>query len=97
MYNPEILLSLFGTSLLFQEKAMATHCSILAWKIPWTEELCGLQSTELDTTARLHFHFSFSCIDKEMATHSSVLAWRIPGAGEAGGLLSMGSHRVRHD
>ena len=32
-----------------------------------------------------------------MATHSSVLAWRIPGMGESGGLLSMGSHRVRHD
>ena len=32
-----------------------------------------------------------------MATHSSVLAWRIPGRGDPGGLLSMGSHRVRHD
>ena len=32
-----------------------------------------------------------------MANHSSVLAWRIPGTGEPGGLLSMGSHRVRHD
>ena len=32
-----------------------------------------------------------------MATHSNVLAWRIPGMGEPGGLLSMGSHRVRHD
>ena len=32
-----------------------------------------------------------------MAPHSSVLAWRIPGMGEPGGLLSMGSHRVRHD
>ena len=32
-----------------------------------------------------------------MATHSSVLAWRLPGTGEPGGLLSMGSHRVRHD
>ena len=32
-----------------------------------------------------------------MATHTSVLAWRIPGTGEPGGLLSMGSHRVRHD
>ena len=27
------------------EKEMATHSSILAWKIPWTEELGGLQST----------------------------------------------------
>ena len=26
------------------EKEMATHCSILAWRIPWTEEPCGLQS-----------------------------------------------------
>ena len=26
------------------EKEMATHCSILAWKFPWTEESGGLQS-----------------------------------------------------
>ena len=35
------------------EKEMATHSSILAWKIPWTEEPGGLQfmgSQELDTT-----------------------------------------------
>ena len=25
-------------------KGKATHSSILAWKIPWTEEPCGLQS-----------------------------------------------------
>ena len=24
------------------EKEMAAHSSILAWKIPWTEEPCGL-------------------------------------------------------
>ena len=101
--------------------------------------------TESDTTERLHFHFSLSCIgegngnplqysclenprdgtawwaavygvaqsrtwlsdftfpfhfhalEKEMATHSSILAWRIPGTGKPVGLLSMGSHRVRHD
>ena len=57
---------------------------------PWGRE-------ESDTTERLHFHFSLSCIEKEMATHSSVLAWRIPGTGEPGGLPSMGSHRVGHD
>ena len=28
------------------EKAMATHTSTLAWKIPWTEEPSGLQSME---------------------------------------------------
>ena len=26
------------------EEAMATHSNILAWRIPWTEEPCGLQS-----------------------------------------------------
>ena len=26
------------------EKGMATHSSILAWRIPWTEEPRGLQS-----------------------------------------------------
>ena len=26
------------------EKEMATHSRILAWEIPWTEELGGLQS-----------------------------------------------------
>ena len=30
------------------EKRMATHFSILAWKIPWTEESMGCK--ELDTT-----------------------------------------------
>ena len=27
------------------KKGMATHSSILAWRIPWTEEAGGLQST----------------------------------------------------
>ena len=29
------------------EKGMATHSSILVWKIPWTENLRGLQSMGL--------------------------------------------------
>ena len=29
------------------EKGMATHSSILAWRIPWTEEPGGLWSMEL--------------------------------------------------
>ena len=49
------------------QKAMAPHSSTLAWKIPWTEEPGGLQSmgslrVGSDTTERLHFHFSLSCI-----------------------------------
>ena len=31
----------------FLEKEMATHSSILAWKIPWTEEPGRIQSMEL--------------------------------------------------
>ena len=32
---------------LLSEKAMATHSSTLAWKIPWTEEPCRLQTMGL--------------------------------------------------
>ena len=28
------------------EKDMATHFSLLAWRIPWTEEPSGIQSAE---------------------------------------------------
>ena len=44
---------------------MATHSSILAWKIPWMEEPGRLQSMgsrRVGHTERLHFHFSLSCI-----------------------------------
>ena len=34
----------------------------LAWKIPWAEKPGRLQSMESETTERLHFHFSLSCI-----------------------------------
>ena len=56
---------------LFPEKAMAPHSSTLAWKIPWTEEPGRLQSIgslESDTTERLHFHFSLSCIGEDNGT-----------------------------
>ena len=47
------------------EKAIAPHSSPLAWKIPWTEEPCRLQSMgslESDMIEQLHFRFSLSCI-----------------------------------
>ena len=34
------------------EKEMATHSSILAWRIPWTEEPGRLQSMELQRVGR---------------------------------------------
>ena len=43
------------------EKRMAAHSSILAWKIPWTEELGGLQSTRSQSQTRLSdFTFTFT-------------------------------------
>ena len=38
---------------------MATHSSILAWRIPWTEEPGGLQSTRsrTDMSERPPLHF----------------------------------------
>ena len=62
---------------LYKEKEMATHSSTLAWKIPWMEEPGRLPSMgshrvghdwrsrwEFDTTERLHFHFSLSCVEE---------------------------------
>ena len=35
------------------EEGMATHSSMLAWRIPWTEELGGLQSIGSQSQTRL--------------------------------------------
>ena len=48
------------------EEGIATHSSILAWRIPkdrgaWKAAVHGGR-WESDTTDRLHFHFSLSCI-----------------------------------
>ena len=46
------------------EEEMATHSSILAWKIPWTKESDGLYSPgdhkESDTTEQAFIRFFFS-------------------------------------
>ena len=54
------------------EKAMAPHSSTLAWKIPWMEEPCGLQSMGREESAQLSdftFTFHFHALEKETATH----------------------------
>ena len=78
---------------------MATHCSTLAWKIPWTEEpgrLLSMGSHRVghDWATSLSL-YTFHALEKDMATHSSVLAWRIPGKAEPGGLPSMGVAQSR--
>ena len=78
---------------------MAPHSSTLAWKIPW-RSLVGCSPwgcEELDTTERLHFHSSLSCIGEGKGNPLQCSCLEIPGKGEPGGLPSMGSHRVRHD
>ena len=38
------------------EKGDANHSSILAWRIPWTEEPGGLQSMELQRVTHTYTH-----------------------------------------
>ena len=50
------------------EKGMATHSSILAWRIPWTEEPGKLQSMRLqrvryDSVANT-FTFTLYCVEQ---------------------------------
>ena len=42
--NPPAMPDIWVQTLGWEEKGMATHSSILPWRIPWTEELGGLQS-----------------------------------------------------
>ena len=83
------------------EKAMATHSSTFAWKIPWAEEPGGLQSKGLqrvghDWATSLSL-FTFKHWRRKWQPTPVFEAWRIPGTGEPGGLPTMGSHRVWHD
>ena len=66
--------------------AMAPHSSPLAWKIPWAEEPGRLQSMgslQLDTTERLHFHFSLSCIGEGNGNPLQCSCLENPRDGEA--------------
>ena len=78
---------------------MAPHSSTLAWKIPWTEEPGRLQSMgslESDTTKRLHFHFSLSCIG-EGNGNPLQCCLENPRDRKPGGGPSIGSHGVGHN
>ena len=70
----------------YTEKAMAPHSSTFAWKIPWTEEPDGLQSMgslESDTTERLQFHLSLSCIGEGHGNPLQCSCLENPRDGEA--------------
>ena len=54
------------------EKGMAIHCSILAWRISWTEEPGRLQSMGSQSQTRLSdFHF-FLCHEDTWEAHNTV-------------------------
>ena len=54
-------------------------------------------SLESDTTERLPFHFSLSCIGEGNGNPLQCSCLENPRDGKRGGLPSMGSHRVGHD
>ena len=82
------------------EKAMAPHSSTFAWEIPWTEEPGRLQSMG---SQRVGHNWANSL------SLFTFLHWRrkwqptpvfLPGESqgwEPGGLLSLGSHKIRHN
>ena len=57
----ETLVGSLGRQDLLQE-GMATHSSILAWRIPWTEEPGGLQPVGLQSCTRLKRLSKHTCI-----------------------------------
>ena len=70
---------------------------ILSWAFPGGTEVKNQPAKAGDARDPDLIPGSGRSPEEEMATHSSVLAWRIPGMEEPGRLLSMGSHRVRHN
>ena len=52
---------------------MATHSSILAWRIPWTEEPGGLQSMGSQSWTRLSDHARHSTLPQRL-----VHCWVFP-------------------
>ena len=59
------------------EEGMATHPSVLAWRIPWTEEpvLCPTlhRVAESDTTKQLTLSLSCMCTEESGRIHSKLL------------------------
>ena len=52
------------------EERMTIHCNILAWRIPWTEEPGGLQSTELQRVGHTKVTEHKSIRTKQQSCHA---------------------------
>jgi len=73
---------------------MAPHSSTRAWKIHGRRSLVNCNPwgrQESDTTERLHFHFSLSCIGEGNGNPLQCSCLENPRDGKPGGLPSMGS------
>ena len=67
--NPPVIQETWVPSLGWKdplEKEMATHFSILAWEIPWTEELGGLPSMGSQSLTRLNDFNTFTSTSHEL-------------------------------
>ena len=84
---------------------MATHSSVLAWRIPGTGEPAGLPSMGSHRVGHNWSDLAAAWetqvrslskedpLEQEMATHSNILAKKIPWTEEPGGLQSTGSQK----
>ena len=55
------------------EKEMATHFSILAWRIPWTEEPDGLHGVAKSWTQLSNFHFHIHTFNSKRTAFDTEL------------------------
>ena len=79
---------------------MATHSSVLAWRIPGTGEPGGLVSVGSHRVGHDWSDLAAAeviIMEKTMAPHSSTHAWKISWAEEPGRLQSTGSPRVGYN
>ena len=82
------------------EEGVATHSSILAWRIlrteasPMAQQAKNLPAKPETQETRVRSLGQEDPLEQEMATHSCMLAWKIPWTEEPGGLQSMESQRV---
>ena len=58
------------------EKRMATYCNILAWRIPWTEEPGGLQSSSVQSLSHVQL-FSTPWTAALQASLSITKSWSL--------------------
>ena len=85
------------------EEGMATHSSILAWRILWTEaspvaqQAKNLPAKHETWETQVRSLGQEDPLEQEMATHCRILAWKIPWTEEPGGLQSMESQRIGYN